>query len=546
MSRAQSNAQVQETVGAAASSWPLLLLLLVLPAVSLRLASYSFNRYPHGDVTISALVADSIAERGEISMPMVALRSGGVDAFDGSTPLDYRPPLWPLLAAPLKLLIGDSFTALKMLSLTSGLLLLAVAYRSFGALFDRQAALLAVSCMVYSNILIDFSANGSLYLLLTSLFIFHCHLLRDPTRTGAAVALGLVIGVAMQLHQSAVVLWLSVCAWYLLRFGRRLLTPGIAKTLLLTLVVGLAVQLPWVVRNYRLFGDPFHQTHYIYYFYKLGVPWEVAVDDEAGMLLRFRWDQLDVTQVVKTLLSWPPLNGFYWLRKLFVLAPVFALFAAVQWILLAWRAWRDRSLRHFGVLSVVAFYSALCFIWPVIKFRAFTVLVPFVFVLGASLILEIRRPRLRAVIAGLGLALVILASAVTFLRVPTHTYYYDGALTPDTFSREGERVYQEEQAELRQVARLLNGQDRAPVLSTNSDLVFFCPYPMVVLAPGLDGETARKILERYRVRYLLAPGAEAARYVETFSAETLHAGRYFTLIRFPAATSSAEPGQLSR
>ena len=152
MSPARSSARARETGDGGKILGPLVLLLLVLPAVSLRLASYSFNRFPHGDVTISALVTDSIVESGEISMPMVQLRTAGVDAFDGSTPLDYRPPLWPLLAAPLRLLIGDSFTALKLLSLASGLLLLAVAYRSFAALFGRQAALLTVSCMVYSFI----------------------------------------------------------------------------------------------------------------------------------------------------------------------------------------------------------------------------------------------------------------------------------------------------------------------------------------------------------------------------------------------------------
>lgn len=532
MSPIWSSAQTRELAGGGTFRWSLLLLLLVLPAICLRLASFSFNRFPHGDVTISALVADSIVERGEISIPIVQLRPRGVESFGGSTPLDYRPPLWPLMAAPLKPWIGDSFTALKLLSLVCGLALLAVAYRSFSDLFDRKVALLTVSCMAYSYLLIDFSANGSLYALLTLLFILFCHLLRDPTRPAVAVALGVVIGVAMLLHQSAAVLWLSLGAWYLLRFGKRLVTPGVAGPLLLTVVVGMVVQLPWLVRNYRLFGDAFYQTHYIYYFYKLGVPWEVAVDDEAGLLLRFRWDELDLTRALKTLLSWPLLNGFYLLRKLSVLAPLFALFAAVQWVLLGWRAWRGRSLRHFGVLSVVAFYAALCCIWPVIKFRAFTVLVPFVFALGASAILEIRGARLRAALAGLGLALVVLASVATFFAVPTHTYYYDGALTSDTFGRAGERLYQEEQAELRQVAHRLNAEPPEPVLSANSDLAFFCRFPMVVLAPGLDEETARKLLERYSVRYLLAPPAEAARYLETFPAETLHAGAHFTLVRF--------------
>ena len=63
-----------------------------------RVASLRFNEFPHGDVTISALVAHTIHQKGTISIPFVHARTDGVQRFEGSTPLDYRPPLWPIMA----------------------------------------------------------------------------------------------------------------------------------------------------------------------------------------------------------------------------------------------------------------------------------------------------------------------------------------------------------------------------------------------------------------------------------------------------------------
>ena len=80
--------------------------------------------------------------------------------------------------------------------------------------------------------------------------------------------------------------------------------------------------------------------------------------------------------------------------------------------------------------------------WPITKFRYFVPLLPLVFILSLEAI-EHLVPRFRTQTLLLSLISVsfVLTAALTFFSVPTHTYYYDGAITTDPFSGRGEWNY---------------------------------------------------------------------------------------------------------
>ena len=213
-----------------------LLVLAGLSAVWFRVVAMGHNEHPHDDVTVSALVTDSIVRGDGITMPFVQWRETSVDSFDGQQPLDYRPPLWSVLASPIALIVGDSYLALRLLSLLSGLLLLGLAYWTFEAIFDRRVAALTTFCLAFSYLMIDFSGNGSLYLLLTCLFLLFLRLL--PAAEKNVLWLGLVLGSGMLLHQGTIALVATLLAWYAYRYGSQLLRPAAWKPLPMAMTMG--------------------------------------------------------------------------------------------------------------------------------------------------------------------------------------------------------------------------------------------------------------------------------------------------------------------
>ena len=86
-----------------------------------RLASFRFNVWPHGDVVIDAAIAESVARTGRLLVPFVDIRYYPIEPFGFGYPPDQHPPIWPLLGAPLVWLLGDGYTALKLVSLLVGI-----------------------------------------------------------------------------------------------------------------------------------------------------------------------------------------------------------------------------------------------------------------------------------------------------------------------------------------------------------------------------------------------------------------------------------------
>jgi 4-amino-4-deoxy-L-arabinose transferase-like glycosyltransferase len=510
----------------------LLALLALAPGVLLRLASIGFNDLPHGDVLIDALAAESLASHGRFAAPLV-LVSSSASGRGAETLLDYRRPLWPLLAAPLVGLSGDGYHATRVLSFISGLAFLWVAYAVFRDLFGRSAAVAALACCTYSYLLVDFSGNGSLYQLQALLFLAFILLVGRVDRTPYAILTGVVVGCAFLLHASGLVLavafvLIQVLQW---RWGKRTYSR---REVLLPLAVAAMIALPWLARNQLLFGS-LMPSGSNYLLYKLGVPWTIAVEG-GHPRVSFAGSRVSLDHLW-AMAQWTVLNGCYSLRQVLVLAPVFA-FTAPLGVYLVWKrlltSRRARnSAQDAALLLVPALFSLLTFVWPVVKFRTFVVLVPLTFGLGVHGALRFLPPFWGRATVAAGFGAVLLSSFLTFAGIESHTYYYDGVLTRDNFGKAGEAEFVAEQSELRRLGDGLARRRKAPILTEQLNLHYYTRFPVVQLVAAMDDAGLGELVRAHGIGYVVTRREQIARYGALFGGRVVAVGERFAAVELP-------------
>src|SRR5581483_1325591 len=108
-----------------------ILVLVTVLGGAWRLLAFGYNIWPHGDVVIDAAIAESLAWHGRLLVPIVDVRYYPIDRFGFGYPPDQHPPLWTLLGAPLVWVVGDGYTALKLVSLLAGILVIPLSYLAF-------------------------------------------------------------------------------------------------------------------------------------------------------------------------------------------------------------------------------------------------------------------------------------------------------------------------------------------------------------------------------------------------------------------------------
>lgn len=426
-----------------AEGW--IILGIVLLGLVLRLLSLTWNTFAHADVRGDALVGSYVVQYGRLwdEPPDPAAQRHptffAIDSRQGVPSLQHGP-VWAGLGGILTKMWGgqtkaDVFLTLRALSVLSGTALMVLLWIVARRLVGRTGALVCALWASLSYLLIDYSGNGAFYALQASLYLIWILIaLRKPTMKRAA-ALGAVTGIAYLVnYQSIILLPALIVLEFFQRTSMRKCAANIAMGILMT---GVAAS-PWLIRNLLLVGDPFahHLVNTDYVFTKSGIHATVV-----DYVFRFpsKWEQMKAIGAM-IVTSWLPNNAFYLARKLFILAPLAFLFfcyGIVDQVLD-----RRRLQTLLPVLLVFAAHALISASWPITKFRYFVPLLPFVFLLSVEAINGFLRPgRVRSLTFALITVLIILGSTLTFLSVPTHTYYYDGAITTDPFSGRGEWNY---------------------------------------------------------------------------------------------------------
>ncbi|MFH1443845.1 MAG: glycosyltransferase family 39 protein [Candidatus Peregrinibacteria bacterium] len=418
---------------------------IVLLGLTLRLFALSWNTFPHADV------------KGDVMIGALFLQTGGlweeppdplsprhptlfpIDSREGIPALQHGP-VWVLLGGGMSSLWqgnteADVFLALRLLSVLCGTILIVMLWVIARSLIDRKGALVCALWASVSYLLIDYSGNGAFYALQGTLYLLWLLIaLRRPSWKRAA-GLGAVTGFAYLVnYQSIILLPTSII---LELFQWKDARKSFAQMAIVILIAGLFAS-PWLIRNALLVGDPFahHLVNSNYIFSKSGI--HATVVDNVYLFP----SSLERASAILSMLmtSWLPNNSFYVARKLFVLAPIAFIFFSYGLIDQVLSAERRRRLLPLLLLFTAHFLISAS--WPITKFRFFVPLLPLVFLLSLESITHfIPRHRTQVLWMSLISVAICCGSLLTYLSVPTHTYYYDGAITTDPFSGRGEWNY---------------------------------------------------------------------------------------------------------
>ena len=240
--------------------------LLLVAGVALRAASFAWNTRLQGDVSLFALTAREYVQHDRLYYPMKWEYSDQVSYKTLASPASQHPLLWPFAAGLLGKLFRteDTFSLLKLLGEVTGIgLLVIVAFVGWRRRL-WAATLAAVAFLALSPALVDYSANGSSYILSALLLTLAALLLTQhrPERIIEYVLAGVLCGVALQVHSVMLLLPVAFLLSWWCADGR---FPW--KGVVISALAGLVTLLPWMFWNYHYFGRPFY-SYSIYYFLK--------------------------------------------------------------------------------------------------------------------------------------------------------------------------------------------------------------------------------------------------------------------------------------
>ena len=163
-------------------------------------------------------------------------------------------PLYPLLTAGAFRLFGESMFSAKLVPLLLGTAVPALVYRLAQALTgDRRTALAAGLLAVAHPVLVTWSLRIETEIGTLALVTAVLVLMFRPKWQGS-VALGVVAGLAWWMKYQSALLWGAILLQAaIMRPPRRGLRGLAIVALAFTVTIS-----PWLARNQRVFGDPFH------------------------------------------------------------------------------------------------------------------------------------------------------------------------------------------------------------------------------------------------------------------------------------------------
>jgi 4-amino-4-deoxy-L-arabinose transferase-like glycosyltransferase len=426
----------------------LFLLLILAAAFLFRVQTLHWNFFIHADTEFDTEATASLVHYGKLLVfpekltivptnePLPPLEQGEI--------LTQHGPLWPILGATVMRIFGwaptmaNAFLSLRILSLLSGLAIIALSYFITRKLIHEYAALACASFLTFSYVMADYSGNGSMYSLQTALYLLWIWSAMNHALRFRVAYLGIITGLSYLLNfQSIILIPATIILLLLEPISWRKKIPSLTLALILALVV----VSPWLIRNAILFGDPLysHVINQIYVLNKAG--YQPTVENG---LYRFHltfWDYFSV--IIGILQVWLPNNLYYAARKLFILAPIAFFFFSYGLIdyIFSW----ERLKKVVPILLVLTFHLLLSTAWPVMKFRYFVPILPLVFILSLVHLWTLHvSDRWKNWIMGATFACIIIVSILTYRSNPLHTTYFDGAVTQDPFHGSQELQYQKD------------------------------------------------------------------------------------------------------
>jgi 4-amino-4-deoxy-L-arabinose transferase-like glycosyltransferase len=461
-------------------------------------------------------------------IPIVAPRPYPSDSSDFGYPLDQHAPLWPLIGGLGSMVFGDIFLTFKIFTLVAGILVIPVSYLAFKKPFGEGPAILASGIISFTYLLIDYSGNGSLYIVHALLFLVFVLVSHEPERLTNAILLGFLAGLAYLLNYQAVIVIGALVVLFGIRYKQIERLRPVAMALIASLSIAFLVISPWLMRNYQLFGAPFFSVNYGYVLSSLGVPSRSTFRNGALVYERI-WSQFQISTGIRTVLVWILRNGVYFIIRILILAPVTSIFAFLISIHLQRRRnLVDRSGGFWSVLLLLGFHVLLSCLWPVFKFRYFVPVMPLIIGLGSFGIYDlIRQKGVRIGIIGVCIVGLLAVNILTYVRVPSHTNYYD---SNELFHwRTGEVEWREQIRSLRLATQEMNLQRNGTVIG-DIPVFYFTHAPIVRAIEIQDQEIIQELIKKYDVSYVVDVIERESFYGNFIPGEIIYRDRFYMVM----------------
>ncbi|MDD4857507.1 MAG: glycosyltransferase family 39 protein [Candidatus Krumholzibacteria bacterium] len=419
------------------------------------------------------------------------------------TPETFKEPGYPYIIAALRPIVSDGFRAGQIISLVAGILLPLLTYAVMRAMeMEQRTAMVAGVFVAASPLLIQ----QSVYLMSDSLFAamlmlaFWMALLapgrgRNVHGYPTAFLSGIAFGLAFLVRAQAIFALPSIVWALISRRRRREAVTGVV----LAALAAILIYSPYLVRNLRVFGAPFHSD----------VSAALPYLDNATLMHSLEHPPSSFVWTVEhpRAVAAHSLGG---LRQLAVYVLPGHLLGQRMWLLpmalgLVIAIW-DRRRWWFALLyGVIMLVTIMPVSWLP---RYFTSLVPFVAGLAALGLLKIVSyidligPRLRRSV----LAFVLIACACLLV------------LQMDRARRGAPNTYTPELAAARAYGPWLNerlGPGEAVMAETTSYWSWYSDRPSVYLVI-CDEARFRKVVERLKVRWVALPLSRLGEFSERF------------------------------
>jgi hypothetical protein len=481
---------------------------IILVGLALRLASYSWNTRLYGDVNLFALAAREYALHGELQYPMKYEFSDNVPYLAMTTPASQHPPLWSCLGGEIARLAGsaDTFGVLKMLGLVCGTGLLFSVFSLSRRLEMHGEVLAALALACLSPVLVDFSANGSMYILSAWVIVLASLLLLrfDPYRWSHGLLAGLLCGLGYLVHSSLLLL----PAAFLLPFiadRRYSWIPSPSKTdktqlrrrlsglgaFLLAFAASLS---PWLLWNYHNFQRPFYSISSYYLLDRLGLL-------KTGIYGEVISSRVSQSLSAGVLWGYAILAAKAWWatgRQAFMVLGPFTLFLILLGLVHLYRTRKEGRL--YALVVPALLYALAIALWATNKFRFLVPLLAPAYLLAAvGFAILLMRGRWYRWLGWLCLAGSLIWMGAGYLGTPRPTYYYGNETAQDALLYDHMRPLAGELAALGPGVSL--GVSQA--LDGGIETVYWTGFPFVA-GRGMGMDEWRKLAIDFDVRYVWA------------------------------------------
>jgi hypothetical protein len=468
-----------------------------LGGLTLRIASYTWNSRLYGDVNLFALTAREFVLHGKLQYPMKYEYSDNVPYLALTTPASQHPPLWPLMGGILARLAGtdDTFSALKIATILAGMVLIVVVLLGMRHKWNREA--LVAGCLVaISPLLVDFSANGSMYILSAVLIVLASILMLNfqPVQARYALLAGILCGAGFLVHSSLLLLPVAFLLYILFPRSFALQTDpqktSIGRNLVVFLLAFLITLSPWLVWNYLNFGKPLYSYSSFYLPEQLGLLQSGIYN---GVITQLPSRSITMSTVLTYLLIASKaclafIREFAWVTGPFTLL---LLIAGIDWLYRYERRWL------YALLLPSFFYTLAILAWATYKFRFLVPLLAPTYLLAAfGFVVLVKSRGWRKWLAWL-LLLGSLVWMAPFYFLPGNALYY-GNETPVNTS-----LYDQMHTLALELKKLEPGVvlGYSQSLDGGIETVYWDRFPFVA-GRGLDTPAIQKLANDFRVRYI--------------------------------------------